>query len=240
MPNLSSIRLPLSNHYGSLDYGTPDGLFFFYDDGDVVETHKCRELFGQEWTYDYKNERSIGFYCSVLHLNRFAAFWNAIETKLALSTRSTIHGVKRPSGKSKDDQRYNVDHLVVIKLAPFWLKGVFRREMVSLLMRLGAVHYSPYGPKANQTFDSRLKAAIARYPLAAKVSHVIHHFLSGNTKPTFDEQIMDDENGLINYYHDVPKADLSKTLIPQSVNKPRKRYQRPVDRGDAYGNDGAW
>lgn len=125
-------------------------------DNNVVRTQYssfCRETFGSY----FQRNGLIGFSKKNLNIDKLNEFWEKLEDKLKLKTRTVFY-------------RTTENNRVVIKLSNFWFQNKIRRGFCTLFLRCGAVYY-----KGN------FKKALLSYHLLARIKRAVTLFLSGKT-----------------------------------------------------------
>lgn len=175
------------------------GLINTEGKNNITRVHNCREVVGG-WIDDSisnNNHKSIkddhfsvliAFKGHEINIPKIMEFFNYINSCM---------------GEGKEIKVYlsNLKDVLVIDAAPWWFKSFYRHAMLSLLIRMGCVHYKGI---FNDSMDY--------YALASRVKPVITMFLKGyvNEKSAAVCRTI----GLVQIY-----KDMSETVLKSRLSK---------------------
>src|ERR1700761_7880753 len=110
-----------------ISYGTDNGNFFLIQGQEATEMHSCREIFSG---YFKSSTAIIGFSFSRINIKNLNEFFTIIEKKLKLKTTQKIKFFAT-----------TMKNVVYIEVPTFWRENNTRRQLFTLFLRAGAVHY---------------------------------------------------------------------------------------------------
>lgn len=185
---ISDQTLQINTHH-HFRYGSPLGFFFTYNPKtkQINNIRSCREEFA--WNFR-KTQKFAGFYCDNINIKKVNKFFEKREEKLGLEIKSIFY-------------KTNVNNIIIVEFAPFWLNNPTNKGVFTLLLRAAAVYY-------NYSFDDSLLT----YPLASKVIPAIKHFMNGNIVPTYNNlRGKPWESGFVAKFTGKTQEELNKMLI---------------------------
>lgn len=149
-----------------LEYGYPLGVFFKYNNGQMLAYKKCREEFA-----NYFDDKTVAVGLSTgtalkLNPDLIKKFWDHVEDKLKLPIRSevcktSLNNVEQPNS-------------ILVKLSPFWVENGVRRAIFTLFLRCSCIYYK-----------GDFNNALNNYELTNKIISTLQYFLEGNVYPRY-------------------------------------------------------
>lgn len=146
--------------YQYIEEAGDEGMFFLSTDkGGLRYQYSCREELRDGWY----NENYLGFAYNNLNIKGLNEILEYAEKRLKLpkNQRSLIYLT-------------NYKNIIIIKISSFWAESIFRKDVLSLLVRCGAV----YNTKG-------IKNALNTYTLTKQCLPALGLFLNGYTQLNF-------------------------------------------------------